>query len=140
MGLNFLAIGFLKPTAKWSYSGFYVFRKNLANHLGFDLHEMKGYYKGNILNPIFGTKTWESLVEEIPEVEPLLAFFNHSDCDGVISPEECKKISPSLLELIETKFHSTTYCPVTSYDYNQGLILVEMMQHCVRNNVDLQFS
>ena len=76
MGLDLRIKGYRTKDDKiGSYIGFNDFRRTWARHLGFTLSVMEGFG---------GTKPWTN--------EPLQAFFNHSDCDGEISPEDCKEI------------------------------------------------
>lgn len=76
MGLDLRVQGYRTQDTKiGSYMGFNDFRKAWANHLGFELEDMIGFG---------GDKEWTN--------EPLQCFFNHSDCDGELSVEECKEI------------------------------------------------
>lgn len=76
MGLDLQVKHFRTENTKiGSYSGFNDFRETWGRHLGFELREMEGFG---------GSKPWTD--------EPLQSFFNHSDCDGDISPEDCKEI------------------------------------------------
>lgn len=70
-----------------SYSSFNTFRRKLANEIGINLNEYEGY--GD-----FGTKDLNSIDHEIA---PLL---NHSDCDGVLTPLECKSIASGLKKIL----------------------------------------
>lgn len=76
MGLDLRVRGYRTEDTKiGSYTGFNDFREAWAKHLGFNLNEMVGFD---------GDKEWTD--------EPLQCFFNHSDCDGELSVEECKTI------------------------------------------------
>jgi hypothetical protein len=68
-----------------SYSRFSRFRKALANEIGINLSEYDGFG---------GTKSWDTLNHGI---KPLL---NHSDCDGILTVEECKSIITGLNEIL----------------------------------------
>lgn len=81
MGLNFK-----NSTAQWSYSGFNYFRKRLAKEIGINLYDMEGFGDG--------CHSWENVKDDIV---PLL---NHSDCEGELSPEDCKSVAPRLRELV----------------------------------------
>lgn len=69
-----------------AYSAFNRFRHELALRIGIDLKEYIGYDFG----PEQGTKELESIDH------PLMDLFNHSDCDGILTPEQCKKIADGL--------------------------------------------
>lgn len=76
MGLDLRVKGYRTNNARiGSYTGFDDFHETWAKHLGFNLSEMEGFG---------GTKEWTN--------EPLQCFFNHSDCDGELSVDECKQI------------------------------------------------
>jgi hypothetical protein len=69
------------------YSSFNEFRERLANEIGISLSDYLGYGKG-------GSKDLSSIDHKIM---PLL---NHSDCDGMLTPEECKSIADGLNEIL----------------------------------------
>lgn len=66
-----------------SYSSFNRFRYALAKRIGIDLNDYKGYGDS-------GTKDLESIDH------PLMDLFNHSDCDGELTPEQCERIMKGL--------------------------------------------
>lgn len=70
--------------ASWSYSGFMAFRVKLAKEIGINLREMVGFD---------GNTPWTS-------DDPIIPLLNHSDCDGELSPEECKAAGPRLRALV----------------------------------------
>ena len=77
------------------YSSFNEFRIRLANSIGIDLKEYIGY-------SFKGTKD-EALIDH-----PLMPLFNHSDCDGELTPDECKQIAEGLdMVLKASKLPST---------------------------------
>lgn len=97
-----------------SYVGFNDFREAWANHLGFTLHEMEGFG---------GKKKWTN--------EPLQSFFNHSDCDGEISVEDCREIlaqaqkDQPLLTDVQSKYSMP--------------ILIRFCKAAIRHNKPLEF-
>jgi hypothetical protein len=97
-----------------SYIGFNDFRRAWAEHLGFNLSEMEG---------LGGSKKWTN--------EPLQSFFNHSDCDGEISPEDCKKI----LAQAEKDL------PLLTDEQSQYSmpILIRFCKAAIKNNKPLEF-
>ncbi len=107
-----------KISAHWSFNGFNDFRRKLAREIGINLDDMWGFG---------GKKAWDTVNDTIV---PLL---NHSDCDGELSPGQCKTIEPRLRELIAT-------WPYDSYDKYMATKLADIMQQCAEKNTDLIFS
>lgn len=70
------------------YSSFNQFRKWLAAKIGIELYDYIGYGDN-------ATKDLKSIEHDI---QPLL---DHSDCDGELTPEECKRISAGLKQIID---------------------------------------
>jgi hypothetical protein len=112
-----MGLDFSHCDAYWSYSGFNRFRERLANQIGFSLGEMVGFG---------GKREWDTVHDDI---KPLL---DHSDCDGVLTPEECKIVYPRLAELIQNW---------SEYDRDKimALELIEGMKLCVELDEDLEF-
>jgi len=71
-------------------------------------------------------KSWEKITDNI---EPLL---NHSDCDGILSPEECKRVAPRLRELIKDWLDD-------DYDKVKALKLADGMEEAVNMGEDFEF-
>lgn len=76
-----------------TYSSFNKFRTEMAKLIGMDLQKMEGF-GGNI--PFNQFK------------DDLTILLDHSDCDGEISPEDRKKLSIRLDELIAGMPHDST--------------------------------
>ncbi len=69
------------------YSSFNTFRRSLMfAYNGTNLNDYNGY--------------GGSLALENIEHKGLYEFFNHSDCDGDISPENCKLVADGLSEIL----------------------------------------
>lgn len=75
------------------YSSFNDFRRWLAKQIGIDLSEYAGYMQG-------GTKDLTTIDH------PLMPLFNHSDCDGILTPDECRQISKGLKMVIDASAQS----------------------------------
>lgn len=78
-----------------SCSTFNSFRKTIAKSLGFNLEDMKGFfsnYKG-FNNYVLGIVEWDTLPND-----DFYILLKHSDCDGDISYEDCKKLLQRMLE------------------------------------------
>ena len=110
MGIDF-KVGNLH--ASWSYGGFHEFRKRLAAEIGMDLEEL---YKGKYPFP----------------QEPLTFLLDHSDCDGILTSEQCLKLWPRL-ELL------TASWPATDYDKIQAAQLIECMKATAKAGTVLEF-
>lgn len=83
---NLMGLAFRQSNAQWSYSGFNAFRCRLAAEIGINLREMAGFGPPE--------RPWHKITDGI---SPLL---NHSDCEGELTPEECKRVAPRLRELV----------------------------------------
>lgn len=105
--------------ATWSYTGFHNFRTEVARLDGIDLNEMAGFCDRE------DAVRWDSVDSAL---NPLL---DHSDCDGVLTPEQCAQVAPRLAELSD-QLHS-------SYDRRQAENLVEAMELCIASGVPLEF-
>ncbi|MFW6219834.1 MAG: hypothetical protein ACOCZ5_01340 [bacterium] len=115
-----MGIDFSHGDAHWSYGGFHRFRILIAENCNINLSEMEGFG---------GTKSWENIDD------PIVPFLYHSDCDGKLSPKECKMIIPRLRELIKMIPEEDQY----QYDITMGLELVEGMTLASSCNEDLIF-
>ena len=70
------------------YSSFNNFRRWLANQIGINLSDYAGYMHG-------GEKDLTTIDH------PLMPLFNHSDCDGILTPDECRQIARGLKQVID---------------------------------------
>lgn len=120
----------LENSPHWSYGGFHRFRKRVAKSIGIDLEKMKGFesidcnlFKGPFL--------------EWPEKNPVEILLSHSDCDGVLSSEDCETIAP-ILEGIVGAWGEDKNNP-SSYDTIAGNMLVLAMRECAEEGADLVF-
>jgi len=98
------------------YSSFNQFRHELAKQIGIDLREYMGY-GGN------GLKDLQSIPHDIM---PLL---NHSDCDGELTPDECKKIANGLGEILNNLKIDKENEYLSSGSFRQHII--QFMNGCV---------
>ena len=116
-----MGIDFSHTDAHWAYSGFNRFRTRVAKTIGIDLQKMKGFTGTS------GGISWEPYT-----YHALYPFLDHSDCDGTLSPEECRLVAPALrmaLEEIDDE-----------YDKRQGLLLVEGMEEAGGAGETLKFQ
>jgi hypothetical protein len=108
--------------AGWSYSGFSNFRRRVAKEIGIVLEEMDGFG---------GDRKWENIAIQ----RSIFRFLNHSDCDGTISADMCRKIAPELEKVL-----SFGDFDPEEYDYVQGMSLVRGMEYAGNHNKPLVFS
>lgn len=113
MGLDFRG-----SRAHWSYSGFHRFRERIADQLGFDLNSMEGFGGG---------KKWSSIKD------PIVPLLSHSDCDGEMTPQECKAVYPRLREIISE-------WPADDYDRIHAELLADGMENCAIEETPLIFT
>lgn len=83
-----MGVSFVGASVHFSYGEFNRFRERLAKGIGLDLNLMDGYSKGS-------GQSWDTVKDD------LVPFLNHSDMDGMIGPEHCKRIALRLYELTE---------------------------------------
>lgn len=119
MGLNFS-----HTNAAWPYVAFSRFREALATHEGIDLSHMEGFRRHGDDRP---RVPWTSVTT------PLVPFLNHSDCDGELTPEECRQVAPRLREVIAAIW------PSGHYNHEVGLLLADGMDAAAADGEPLQF-
>jgi hypothetical protein len=117
-----MGIGFGKKTFEllgfgWSYGGFHNFRKRLGKEIQIELDSMEGFG---------GSQSWDTIHSPIKEL------LHHSDCDGILTPEQCKRIYPELLLLIQN-------WEPDDCDKVKSIKLAETMKDCAEEEVDLVF-
>ncbi len=117
MGLNFK-----DSEAQWSYGGFMTFRRRLAAEIGIVLNEMQGFRIGEVA----GGGSWDSVKDDI------VPFLNHSDCDGELTPEECKRVAPRLRELVRDW--------PDGFDKGMAIILADDMERIADSGEALVFT
>ncbi len=105
------------------YSTFNRFRYSLASQIGINLDEYNGYGDG------VGHKKLESIKHDIG---PLL---NHSDCDGSLTVNQCKKIANGLNDILnnfnDTIDHDFNFKDQISR-FREGLLLAVVKNEVVR--------
>ncbi len=123
-----MGIDFSHGNAHWSYSGFHHARTRLAAVIGVNLNAMQGFQRSLIAGdtgqrPI----SWATVTDEIA---PLLY---HSDCDGELSPDECRALAPRLKQLVE-------HWPDDDYDKQKFLELAKGMEEAAAVGEPLVFT
>jgi hypothetical protein len=116
-----MGLDFNNNDAHWSYGGFNSFRRKVASSIGINLDEMYGFQ---------GSNPWETVNDDVK------IFLDHSDCDGVLTPEECAKVWPRLQEIIG-KWDKGDFS--NQYDIFQSELLIAGMKNSVESNENLEF-
>ena len=114
-----MGVQFSHCKANWMFNSYMVFRQALASEAGIRLFDMEGFSFGP-------GESWDTVDDDIV---PLLV---HSDHSGEFSVEECKTISPRLIELIDGWGENNR-------NKVQALILAEGMELAVKCNEPLRF-
>ncbi len=120
-----MGLDFSHCDAHWAYSGFNRFRTKIAAEAGIALSCMEGF----AVNPL-GVKRYnhvsifgKNIEEKRPVgaiaaeycdyvgIQPVITWdkvsddikylLNHSDCDGFLTPSECRKVAPRIRELVK---------------------------------------
>ncbi|MFJ4426303.1 hypothetical protein [Streptomyces bobili] len=113
------------PDVSWSYTGFGVFRRWLAQAEGFELDEMDGFG---------GQRPWSDVSTTLA---PLL---NHPDDDGPdLTPNQCATILPRLQEIADQPQEASIE-PLLQRHLDDARQFVVVLQLCVERDVDLLFG
>lgn len=113
------------PDVSWSYTGFGVFRRWLAQAEGFALDEMYGFG---------GQRPWSDVSTTLT---PLL---DHSDDGGPdLTPPQCAAILPRLKEITGRRPEGSID-PLLQRHIDDARQLVVVLQLCIEKDVDLLFG
>ena len=111
-----MGVDFTHCKASWAYSGFGRFRRELYNFAGFSGDLYADYDDGKFLQA---------------KDHALFPLWNHSDCDGHLTPKEMTQLIPAMKELVPKL--------KDSYDRMMGQRLIEGMEDAVANHERLEF-
>lgn len=120
-----MGLDFSHTNAHWAYGRFARFREALAQHEGIDLSVMDGFRRYGDDRP---RQSWNDVTT------PLKPLLNHSDCDGELTPEECREVAPRLREVVKAIWPD----PDTHAHIN-GLALADGMDAAAKANEPLEF-
>ena len=124
MGLDINIKGLsIKETYHGGYSRFNNYRWKLAEAYNKRLGEL---YKKSILGDISGKEVeeWNNLCNDDLDI-----FLWHSDCDGKITPKECKKIYNAMKDL---KLETSSLIEIHN-------LWLNMFKHCYKRGVNMYF-
>ncbi len=113
------------PDVSWSYTGFNIFRRRLAQAEGFDLSEMCGFG---------GQRPWSDVSTTLT---PLL---DHPDDGGPdLTPAQCAAISPRLEEIAH-QWQEGSSDPLLQRHIDDIRQVMVVLRLCVEKDVDLVFG
>nr|DAK93537.1 MAG TPA: hypothetical protein [Caudoviricetes sp.] len=131
MGLDISVKGLeRKDTYHCGYIKFNLYRKKVASAYNERLGELYKKTFKDELQPE-EIKEWNNLCNNDLDI-----FLWHSDCDGKLTPKECKKIYDAMKDLkVEMQGHN--YIEMNYYDMHQ--LWLNMLKHCYKHRVNMYF-
>lgn len=131
MGLDISVKGLeRKDTYHCGYIKFNLYRKKVASAYNERLGELYEKTFKDELQPE-EIKEWNNLCNDDLDI-----FLWHSDCDGKLTPKECKKIYDAMKDLkVEMQGHN--YIEMNCYDMHQ--LWLNMLKHCYKHRVNMYF-
>lgn len=127
MGLDISVKGLeRKDTYHCGYITFNLYRNNVASAYNERLGELYKKTFKDELQPE-EIKEWNNLCNDDLDI-----FLWHSDCDGKLTPEECKKIYNELKKL---KIKDLPY----SDKWTMQELWLNMLKHCYKHRVNMYF-
>lgn len=127
MGLDISVKGLeRKDTYHCGYITFNLYRKNVASAYNERLGELYKKTFKDELQPE-EIKEWNNLCNDDLDI-----FLWHSDCDGKLTPEECKKIYNELKKL---KIKDLPY----SDKWTMQELWLKMFEYCYKHRVNMWF-
>jgi hypothetical protein len=119
---------------RWSYSGFMVFRERLARAAGLiGSRESLNDHYGSVESVAFRAGDRQALHAYPSQFnEPLVLLIDHADCEGDLSPDQCRRLAPRLRELMKD-------WPADDYDRIHGERLAAACEECARTKTILEF-
>jgi hypothetical protein len=114
------------PWPQWSYMGFGQFRRRLAQHIGIDLDQMRGFG---------GEGDWDT----VPS--PLRHLLDHSDCNGELTPDQAAELAPALRQALEVIGRDADPDDLAwDYDRRAGAELVQLLELCAKERLPVEFG
>lgn len=131
MGLDISVKGLeRKDTYHGGYITFNLYREKVANAYNKRLGELyEKTFKDELQSE--DVKEWNQLCNDDLDI-----FLWHSDCDGKLTPEECKKIYDVMKDL-KVEMQGQNYIEMNFYDMHQ--LWLNMLKHCYKHRVNMYF-
>ena len=108
-----MSLTFSHCDATWSYRSFDEFREKLMQSATLRI-----------------VKTWNGW--EVKPDDDLAPLLLHSDCEGIIAPQDCVQIASRLVEIV-------SWWPDSDSDKGMALLLVKGLRECGRLGQPLEF-
>jgi hypothetical protein len=105
--------------AYWTYDDFHRFRSTLAKHMA--------------LRDYATVDTWPEEYWAKLAGHPLYPLLRHSDCDGVLTPQECRAMAGPLFHMI------TRIWQPEDYHWDAGIDFVHCLIDAVKYQEDVEF-
>lgn len=131
MGLDISVKGLeRKDTYHGGYITFNLYRKNVASAYNERLGELYKKTFKDELQPE-EIKEWNNLCNDDLDI-----FLWHSDCDGKLTPKECKKIY-DVMKNLKVEMQGHNHIEMNYYDRHQ--LWLNMLKHCYKHRVNMYF-
>lgn len=131
MGLDINIKGLEREdTYHGGYIRFNVYRKEVANAYNERLGELYEKTFKEDLQPE-EIEEWNTLCNDDLDI-----FLWHSDCDGKLTPKECKKIY-DVMKGLKVEMQGHNYIEMNCYDMHQ--LWLNMFKHCYKHKVNMWF-
>ena len=119
-----------KDTYHGGYITFNLYREKVANAYNKRLGELyEKTFKDELQSE--DVKEWNQLCNDDLDI-----FLWHSDCDGKLTPKECKKIYDVMKDL-KVEMQGQNYIEMNYYDMHQ--LWLNMLKHCYKHRVNMYF-
>lgn len=115
------------PRPEWSYSGFSIFRRALAAHIGIDLTQMRRFG---------GTTDWDTVTS------PLRHILDHADDCGQLDAWQVHELLPALSAAVANLARQDTDGYLWSAESSNGRAtrdLIALLVLCAAENLPVYF-
>ena len=112
------------------YMRFNLYRKKVASAYNERLGELYEKTFKEDLQPE-EIEEWNTLCNDDLDI-----FLWHSDCDGKLTPKECKKIY-DVMKGLKVEMQGHNYIEMNCYDMHQ--LWLNMFKHCYKHKVNMWF-
>lgn len=132
MGLDIYAKGLkYEDSYHCGYIKFGMYRKAVAKAYNERIGELyEKTYKDDLTNEEI--KEWNKLCNDDLDI-----FLWHSDCDGKLTPKECKKVFNAMKDL-KIDMQGNNYIKMNNYTMHEQWL--KMLEHCYKRRVNMYFT